>query len=124
MEKRIPYHLKGKGIDRGYSPLTRRRIRALEIDTSELIKANSLTLMGRLTNHAVQRLWSLFPFLSNRWNLKGKATGSDLGRGCFQFCFDYEDDMKKFLDNKPYHYDQWMVILQKWEPIISESFPS
>ena len=124
MEKRIPYHLKGKGIDRGYSPLTRRRIRALERDTSELIKANSLTLMGRLTNHAVQRLWSLFPFLSNRSNLKGKATGSDLGRGCFQFCFDYEDDMKKFLDNKPYHYDQWMVILQKWEPIISESFPS
>ena len=32
--------------------------------------------------------------------------------------------MKKFLDNKSYHYDQWMVILQKWEPIISESFPS
>ena len=124
MEKRIPYHLKGKGVDRGYSPPPRRRIQAPELDTSALIEANSLTLMGRLTNPAAQRLWSLFPFLSNRWNLKGKTTGSDLGRGCFQFCFEYEEDMQKVLDNRPFHYDQWMVILQKWEPIISESFPS
>lgn len=124
MDKRIPHHLKGKGIDRGYSPPPRRRIQAPEMDTSDLVEANSLTLMGRLTNPSAQRLWSLFPFLSNRWNLKGKATGSDLGRGCFQFCFDFEEDMQKVLDNRPYHYDQWMVILQKWEPIISDTFPS
>ena len=86
--------------------------------------ANSLTLMGRLTNPLDQRLWSLFPFLANRWTLKGKAVGSDLGRGCFQFCFDYEEDLQKVLDNRPYHFDQWMIILQKWEPIISDSFPS
>lgn len=46
--------------------------------------------MDRLTNPSIQRLWSLFPFLSNRWN----------------------------------HYDQWMVILQKWEPTISDTFTS
>lgn len=124
MDGKIPYHLKGKEIVSGYSPPPRRRIRAPEIDTLELIEANSLTLLGRLTNPAVQRLWSLFPFLSNRWNLKGKATGADLGRGCFQFSFEYEEDMQKVLDNRPYHYDQWMVVLQKWEPIISDSFPS
>jgi len=65
----------------------------------------------------------MFPFLSNRCNLRGKALGSDLGKGCFQFKFDYEEDLLKVLDNRPYHYDQWMVILQRWEPIISESFP-
>jgi len=122
MEKHIPYHMKGKGIDGGFSPPPRRRVRAPEIDTAPLIEANSLTLMGRLTNPSAQRLWSMFPFLSNRWNLKGKASGSDLGRGCFQFCFDYEEDLQRVLDN--YHYDQWMVILKKWEPVISEDFPS
>jgi len=122
--ERIPSHLKGKGIANGFSPPPRKRIRAPDLDTSALIEANSLTLMGRLTNPSVQRLWSLFPFLSNRWNLKGKAVGSDLGRGCFQFSFDFEEDMKKVLDNRPYHYDQWMVIIQQWEPVISESFPS
>lgn len=124
MEKRIPYHLKGKGLDRGFSHPPRKRIRAPEFDTSDLIAANSLVLMGRLTNPSVQRLWSLFPYLSNRWNLKGKATGADLGRGRFQFSFEFEEDLKKVLDNRPYHFDQWMVILQKWEPIISEEFPS
>ncbi|KAG7572582.1 Reverse transcriptase domain [Arabidopsis suecica] len=125
MDRRIPYHLKGKGISRGYSPPPCKRIRAPEIDTSDLIKENALTLIGRLTNPTVQRLWSLIPFLSNRWNLKGNAIGSDdLGRGCFQFRFDYEEDMLKVLENRPYHFDQWMVILQKWEPVISASFPS
>lgn len=32
--------------------------------------------------------------------------------------------MQKVLENRPYHYDQWMVILQKWEPVISDTFPS
>jgi len=71
--------------------------------------------MGRLTNPSAQRLWSMLPFLSNRWNLRGKALGSDLGKGCFQFKLDYEEDLLKVLDNRPYHYDQWMVILQRWE---------
>ncbi|KAG7616431.1 Endonuclease/exonuclease/phosphatase [Arabidopsis thaliana x Arabidopsis arenosa] len=124
MEKRIPNHLKGKGLASGFSPPPCRRIRAPELDTADLIEENSLTLIGRLTNPACQRLWALFPFLSNRWNLKGKALGSDLGKGCFQFKFDFEEDLLSVLKNRPYHFDQWMVIIQKWEPIISDSFPS
>lgn len=124
MDKRIPYHLKGKGKTSDYSPPPRKRVRAPDLDNADLIRENSLTLMGRLTNPNLQRLWSLFPFLSNRWNLKGKAIGSDLGRGCFQFRFDFEEDLQKVLDNRPYHFDQWMVILQRWEPVISASFPS
>ncbi|CAL9239861.1 unnamed protein product, partial [Arabidopsis halleri] len=113
MDRKIPYHLKGKGRERGYSPPQRKRIRAPDLDTADLIEANSLTLMGRLTNPSVQRLWTLFPFLANRWNLKGKAVGSDLGRGCFQFRFDFEEDLQKVLDNRPYHYDHWMHF---WKP--------
>ncbi|KAL1208844.1 hypothetical protein V5N11_010522 [Cardamine amara subsp. amara] len=124
MERRIPYSQKGKEVARGYSPPPRKRIRAPDLDNSDLIQENALTLIGRFTNPEEQRLWSLIPFLSNRWNLKGKAIGSDLGRGCFQFRFDFEEDIQKVLYNRPYHFDQWMVILQRWEPIISESFPN
>ncbi|KAL1224245.1 hypothetical protein V5N11_034388 [Cardamine amara subsp. amara] len=124
MERRIPYSQKGKEVARGYSHPPRKRIRAPDLDNSDLIQENALTLIGRLTNPEEQRLWSLIPFLSNRWNLKGKAIGSDLGRGCFRFRFDFEKDIQKVLDNMPYHFDQWMVILQRWEPIISESFPN
>jgi len=124
MDRRIPAYLKGKRKESDYSPPPRKRVRARDLDNSELIKENALTLMGRLTNPMHQRLWSLFPFISNRWNLKGKAVGSDLGRGCFQFRFDYEEDLQKVLENKPYHFDHWMVILQRWELVISASFPS
>lgn len=124
MDRRIPYHLKGKGVENEFSSPPRKRIRAPDLDNSNLIKENELTLMGKLTNPKIQRLWSLIPFLSNRWNLKGKAIGSDLGRGCFQLRFDFEEDLQKVLDNRPYHFDQWMVILQIWEPIISDSFQS
>jgi len=117
------YHERHHGSERSFSPPPKKRIRAPTLDNSALIRENSLALMGRLTNPASQRLWSLIPFLSNRWNLKGKATGSDLGRGCFQFRFEYEE-YEKVLDNRPYHFDQWMVILQRWEPIISPTFPS
>ena len=124
MENKIPHHQKGKGLAKGYSPPPRKRIRAPDVDTSSLIEANSLTLIGRLVNPFGQRMWSLFPFLLNRWNLKGKALGADLGRGVFQFRFDLEDDLLKVLEGRPYHFDQWMVILQKWEPTISNDFPS
>ncbi|CAL9224796.1 unnamed protein product [Arabidopsis halleri] len=90
MDRRISYHIKGKEKVDEFSPPPRKRIRALEMDTTDLIQENSLTLMGRLTNPSIQRLWSLIPFLSNR----------------------------------PYHFDQWMVILERWEPVISASFPS
>lgn len=124
MDRRIPHYLKGKGKEGTFSPPPCKRIRAPDLDTEDLIRENSLTLMGRLTNPSLQRLWSLIPFLSNRWNLRGKALGSDLGKGCFQFLFDYEEDLQKVLDNRPYHFDNWMVILQRWEPVISSTFPS
>lgn len=47
-----------------------------------------------------------------------------MGNNCFQFRFEREDDLRRVLDNRPYHFTYWMVILQRWEPVISTSFPS
>lgn len=51
-------------------------------------------------------------------------TGSDLGQACFQFRFELEEDLTHVLNNRPFNYNNWMVILQRWEPIISPLFPS
>ncbi|XP_013633665.1 PREDICTED: uncharacterized protein At4g02000-like [Brassica oleracea var. oleracea] len=42
----------------------------------------------------------------------------------FQFQFELESDLLAVLEKRPYHYARWMVILQRWEPTISPSFPS
>lgn len=101
-----------------------RRIKAPYVDNSALIKENALTLIGRVTNPQEQRIWALLPSLPRKWHLQGRITCSDLGNGCFQFRFEKEEDLKRVLDNRPYHFAYWMVIIQRWEPIISASFPS
>ena len=124
MARRFTEAEKGKGALRESDQPTIKRIKAPCLDTSALIRDNSRTLIGRLTNPQVQRIWALIPSLPRQWNIQGRALGFDLGNNCFQFRFDREEDLKRVLDNRPYHFDYWMVILQRWEPIISASFPS
>lgn len=101
-----------------------KRIKAPSLDTAALIKDNALTLIGRITNPFEQKIWALIQSLPRKWNLQGRAVGSDLGNNCFQFRFEREDDLRRVLDNRPYHFAYWMVILQRWEPVISPTFPS
>ncbi|CAA7021821.1 unnamed protein product [Microthlaspi erraticum] len=124
MARRFSYAEKGKAVDLTSAPPPRKCIRAPELDTTDLIHQNFLTLIGRLTNPQQQRMGTMIPFISSRWELRGRAVGSDLGNHCFQFRFDYAEDLQKLLKNRPYQYARWMLILQKWEPIISSSFPS
>lgn len=97
-----------------------KRIKAPSLDTSLLIKENELILIGRLTNPCEQKI----PSLPQKWNLKRRAVGSDLGNNYFQYRFEREDDLQWVLDNRPYHFSYWMVILQRWKPVISSSFLS
>lgn len=124
MARRFSASEKGKGIAQSPEHPPRKRIRVPETDTSDLIKENSPTLVGRLTNPREQRMWTMLPFLTNKWGIKGQAVGSDLGNSCFQFRFEKEEDLEKVIANRPYHYARWMLIVQRWEPIISASFPS
>lgn len=107
MERRLTYAEKGKGVVLELKEPTVRRIRAPSLDTTLLVRDNELTLIGRLTNPKEQRIWNLIPSLPRKWNIQGRA-----------------DDLQSVLDNRPYHFGYWMIILQCWEPIISDSFPS
>lgn len=103
---------------------SRRRIKAPEIDTSALIRENALTAIGRVTNPAEQPVEALILALPRKWTLKGRVTGSDLGHNTFQFRFELEEDLVNILAARPYQYARWMVVLQRWEPILSPLFPS
>ncbi|KAG2330605.1 hypothetical protein Bca52824_001785 [Brassica carinata] len=70
-----------------------------------------------------QKLSSVLPYLAKKWNQEG-SSGSDLGRDCFQFRFQSEKEICEVLQNRPYQYGRWMIIVQRWEPIISPNFPA
>ncbi|KAG7543566.1 Endonuclease/exonuclease/phosphatase [Arabidopsis thaliana x Arabidopsis arenosa] len=124
MSRRIPYEEKGKGVAELPRPPSIPRVKAPKVDNSELLKKHSLTVIGRVTNPSSQQIWALIPFLADHWKLSSRPVGADLGLGLFQLQFASEQDLLKALEHQPYHFSQWMVILQRWEPTTSKSFPS
>ena len=124
MARRLTSAEKGKGLANNASPPRRGRVSVPDFDNSELIKKHELTLIGRVTNPKHQRMWSLIPFLSDLWKCNSRPFGSDLGQGRFQFQFASAEDLQNVLDNRPYHFAKWMLILQQWEPSVSPRFPS
>ena len=107
-----------------HQPLRTARVKTPIPDNADLIRKHSLTLIGRVTNKSVQKVWSVIPFFTEHWKTEFKPVGSDLGNGLFQFQFELEADLLSVLEQRPYHYARWMIILQRWEPTVSPSFPS
>lgn len=99
-------------------------VKVPESDVSELIERNKLTLIGRVTNPKIQKTRALVDFFLQQWNVSGRITGRALGPSLFQFGFESEKDLQSILSKAPFHFKRWMLILQRWEPIISESFPN
>lgn len=108
----------------GSSKPRRSPLRIPDGDNSALIAENRLSLIGRVTNPSIQRSRAVVEFMPQYWNLEGRIRGRDLGPDLFQFFFESESDLLSVLNKSPYHFKQWMLILQRWEPIVSDSFPS
>ncbi|KAJ4905621.1 Uncharacterized protein Rs2_09279 [Raphanus sativus] len=124
MSRRLSSAEKGKGLQRPNSPPRLGRVKLPDYDTSELRRKHELTLIGRATNPSAQRMWSLIPFFADHWKCKSRPFGADLGQGKFQFQFENLEDLQSVLDNGPYHFAKWMIIIQRWEPSLSPDFPS
>lgn len=98
-------------------PPRRPPLRIPASDNTALIATNKLTLVGRVTNPLLQNTRAVVNFLPRR------VEGRDLGSKKFQIRFQSENDMEVVFNKGPYHYKKWMLLLQKWEPVVSESFP-
>ncbi|RIA04619.1 hypothetical protein BRARA_K01128 [Brassica rapa] len=115
---------KEKWVEEARPPPKRPPVRIPESDNNELIAANRLTLIGRVTNPQVQRPRAVVDFLPQVWRLEGRVFGRDLGADKFQFKFETEAELATVLRNGPYHYKKWMLLIQRWEPVVSDQFPS
>ncbi|KAJ4889310.1 DUF4283 domain-containing protein [Raphanus sativus] len=107
------------------APITKKAlVRIPPRNNDNLIAANKLTIIGRVSKPLLQRPRAVIDFLPQIWNLEGRVAGRDLGPDKFQFCFESEADLLSVLNKGPYHFKRWMLILQKWEPVVSETSPS
>ncbi|KAG2320946.1 hypothetical protein Bca52824_014159 [Brassica carinata] len=122
MAHRLSRTEKGKWKDE--NPIRKPLVKIPQTNIEDLIERNRLTLIGRVTNPSIQRTRALVDFFLQQWNVVGRITGRDLGPSLFQFQFETEHDLQTILNKSPFHFKRWMMILQRWEPIVSDSFPS
>ncbi|CAH2060233.1 unnamed protein product [Thlaspi arvense] len=115
---------KGKWIPVPSQQERRTPIKIPESDNSTLIEENKLTLIGRVMNPLVQKPHWVVEWLSQFWNLNAAVVGRPLGPDLFSFKFETEEDLANILRKSPYHYKRWMLVLQRWEPVISNDYPS
>lgn len=105
-------------------PAKRPPVRISANDCDDLVEANRLTIIGRLTNTMIQKPRAVIDFMAQVWNLEGRMEGRVLGLDKFQVKFRSEEDLLQVLEKGPYHYKRWMLLLQRWEPTVSDRFPS
>ncbi|KAJ4908627.1 Uncharacterized protein Rs2_12285 [Raphanus sativus] len=115
-----------KGKWAAEAPRSRRKppLRIPNSVNENLIAEHSLTLIGRVTNPSIQKTRALVDFFLQHWHVVGSISGRDLGPNLFQFKFETEHDLLSVLNKAPFHFKKWMVILQRWEPIVSDNFPA
>lgn len=95
-----------------------------DTENEDLIEDHRLTLIGRVLHLETQAPSAVISFLPQIWGLLGRVEGKVLGRERFQFRFETEEDIEAALRRAPFHYKRWMLVLQRWEPSTSPSFPN
>lgn len=102
-----------------------RTIRIPWFDNSDLIRCLNKTLIGRITNPDTQNVGSLVSMMPKIWKLDDdRVTGKDLGLGKFRFDFKREEDILEVLKTEPFSFNQWMVSIVRWEPVVHKNYPS
>lgn len=94
-----------------------------EQDTSHLIQGYGLSLIGKVLNPKKQDVEKLIAYMPQQWGLEGKISANDLGNGKFLFNFESEEDLQSVLEKGPFHYNFWMIVLVRWEPIVHDEYP-
>ncbi|RIA04241.1 hypothetical protein BRARA_K01539 [Brassica rapa] len=110
--------LLGNGGDLKDGEGTRKRLKISvpHFDNSALIKTYCKTLIGKCMNPPEQDMKALIQNIPKIWKLEDRVVGTDLGLGKFQFDFEKEEEIEAVLKLQPYHFNYWMLALERWQP--------
>ncbi|KAL0699701.1 hypothetical protein Bca4012_055823 [Brassica carinata] len=75
---------------------------------------NSLSLIGRLLNPDCQPMARMIEYMPTAWRVYGRVRGIALSRDRFQFIFQREEDLQTVLQDRPWSYNHWTMVLERW----------
>lgn len=86
--------------------------------------ANAISLIGRLLNPEAQNMARMIDFMPQAWRLYDRVRGIALTRDRFQFVFQREEDLLTVLKDRPWSYNHWTMLLERWVPSPPRDFLS
>ncbi|KAL0713179.1 hypothetical protein Bca4012_020157 [Brassica carinata] len=79
-----------------------------------VIDANEISLLGRLLNPDCQSMARMIEYMPTAWRVYGRVRGIALSRDRFQFIFQREEDLVTVLNDRPWSYNHWAMVLERW----------
>lgn len=75
---------------------------------------NSVSLLGRLLNPDCQSMSRMIEDMPRVWRVYDRVRGIALSRDRFQFIFQREEDLLTVLKDRPWSYNHWTMLLERW----------
>lgn len=75
---------------------------------------NQRSLLGRLLNPECQVMERMIDYMPTAWRVVGRVRGIALSRDRFQFIFQREEDLETVLKDRPWSYNRWAMVLERW----------
>lgn len=83
---------------------------------------NSSSLLGRLLNPDCQPMAKMIEYMPIAWRVQGRVRGIALSRDRFQFIFKREEDLQTVLNDRPWSYNHWAMVIERWTPDPPDDF--
>ncbi|KAG2316810.1 hypothetical protein Bca52824_019932 [Brassica carinata] len=74
---------------------------------------NSTSILGRLLNPDCQSMARMIEYMPTAWQVCGRVRGIALSRDRFQFVFEREEDLQTVLNDRPWSYNHWAMVLER-----------
>ncbi|XP_048632950.1 uncharacterized protein LOC125607159 [Brassica napus] len=83
---------------------------------------NQTSLLGRLLNPDCQVMARMIDYMPTAWRVFGRVRGIALSRDRFQFVFQREEDLQTVLNDRPWSYNHWAMVIERWTANPPEDF--
>ena len=87
-----------------------------------VFEENECSLLGRLLNPECQAMSRMIEEMPKHWRVVGRVRGIALSREKFQFIFKREEDLQTVLNDRPWSFNHWTMLLERWTESPPEDF--
>ncbi|KAL0705015.1 hypothetical protein Bca4012_071440 [Brassica carinata] len=87
-----------------------------------VFEENATSLLGRLLNPSCQPMDEMIETMPRVWRVYNRVRGIALSNERFQFVFQRGEDLVTVLNDRPWSFNHWTMLLDRWVPVPLKDF--